>query len=122
MAKRLEDNVLDGSLDAWGLITEMHLCSAEPTSYAEVDTFSLGSVAVAPGDFTKANGDTSGRKNTLAAKNGVSVTTSGTATHVAHRTVTGSVFRGATTCTSQVLTAGNTANIPAHKYEQGDPS
>ena len=38
---------------------------------------------MASGDFTKANGDTSGRKLTVAAKSGVLIDASGTATHTA---------------------------------------
>jgi hypothetical protein len=84
---------------------------------------SLASVALTPDtDFTKANGDTSGRKVTVAAKSGVSVTASGTATHIAIARSTDSTLRYVTTCTSQALTSGNTVNIPAWKIEVADPT
>jgi hypothetical protein len=56
---------------------------------------------------------------TVAAKNGVSVSASGTANHLALVTVSGTVVRYVTTCTSQVLTSGNTINIPAWDIEIG---
>lgn len=122
MAKRLEDTVLDASLDRFAEATIIHVLSAEPTSFADLATNSLADVVVDGADFTKANGDTSGRKVTVAAQSGITVDTSGTATHIGYGITTGSVFLGATTCTSQVLTSGNTVNIPAHDYEQGDPT
>jgi hypothetical protein len=71
-------------------------------------------------DYTVANGDTSGRKITTAAKSGVSVTASGTATHVSLDD--GTTLLYVTTCTSQSLTSGNTVNIPAWKVEIADPT
>ena len=60
------------------------LCNAEPTTRAEaVVTFALADVAMVAGDFTKANGDTSGRKVTIAAKYGVPIDVSDMATHIA---------------------------------------
>ena len=73
-------------------------------------------------DFTKANGDTSGRKVTMAAKSAVSVASSGTATHVVLARTTDSTLRYVTTCTSQALVSGNTVDIPAWKIEVADPT
>lgn len=120
MPKTAPDAVMDAAFDYIDLADTMHVCSTldgTPT-YAEITAASLASVAVTPNtDFTKAAGDTSGRKVTVAAKNGVSVTASGTANHLALVTVSGTVVRYVTTCTSQVLTSGNTVNIPAWKVE-----
>jgi hypothetical protein len=121
LAKSVHDDVLDGSHDITAAANLMTVCSAEPTTRTEaVTTFALADVALAGGDFTKANGDTSGRKVTVAAKSAVPVDASGTATHIA--LVDGTRLLRVTTCTSQALTSGNTVNIPAHKYEIADPA
>lgn len=121
MGKSVHNDVLDGSHDITAAATIMTVCSAEPTTRTEaVTTFALADVAVSGGDFTKADGDTSGRKVTVAAKSGVAVDSTGTATHVALSDAT-RLLR-VTTCTSQPLTAGNTVNFPSHKYEIADPT
>lgn len=121
MAKSANDDVMDGALDVIAAATLMIACSAEPTTRTEaVTTFALADVAMAGGDFTKANGDTSGRKVTVAQKTGVTVDTSGTANHVA--LVDGTRLLYVTTCTSQVLTALNTMTFNAWDAEIADPS
>jgi hypothetical protein len=123
MAKQAPDPMIDASLDYVAASDRMFICSAEPANYAGIAAVTLATVTMTPvTDFTKANGDTSGRKVTTAAKNTQSVTTSGTATHVVLGTVSGSVLRYVTTCTSQALTSGNTVNIPAWKIEIADPT
>lgn len=123
MAKQAPDATIDSMFDYVDQSNIMHVCSAEPANYAGIAAVSLASVAVTPDtDFTKANGDTSGRKVTVAAKSGVSVTTSGTATHIVLARTTDSTLRYVTTCTSQALTSGNTVNIPAWKVEVQDPT
>ncbi|HEY9415891.1 MAG TPA: hypothetical protein VIQ30_14100 [Pseudonocardia sp.] len=123
MAKQAPDATIDAMFDYVDLCNIMHVCSAEPANYAGIAAVSLASVALTPNtDFTKANGDTSGRKVTVAAKSGVSVASSGTATHIVIALTTDSTLRYVTTCTSQALTAGNTVNIPAWKIEVADPT
>lgn len=123
MAKQAPDATIDAMFDYVDQCNIMHVCSAEPANYAGIAAVSLASVALTPDtDFTKANGDTSGRKVTIAAKNSVSVTASGTATHIAIARSTDSTLRYVTTCTSQALTSGNTVNIPAWKIEVADPT
>lgn len=123
MAKQAPDATIDSMFDYVDQCNIMHVCSAEPANYAGIAAVSLASVALTPDtDFTKANGDTSGRKVTVAAKSAVSVSSSGTATHIAIARSTDSTLRYVTTCTSQALTSGNTANIPAWKIEVQDPS
>jgi hypothetical protein len=77
-------------------------------------------VAVTGTDFTLADGDTSGRKMTVAAKNGVPIDANGTGSHVALVDATRLLF--VTTCTAQVLTAGGTVDVPAWKEEIADPA
>lgn len=125
MPKTAPDGVMDAAFDYIDQADVMHVCStlvANPT-YAQVVAASLADVAVVPNtDFTKADGDTSGRKVTVAAKSGVTVDVTGTADHIALVTVTGTVVRYVTTCTSQALTSGNTVNIPTWKVEIADPT
>jgi hypothetical protein len=107
MAKIVHDNVLDGAADIVDQADIQTICNAQPTTRTEaITTFKLADVAMTPNtDFTKANGDTSGRKVTVAAKSSVNVDTSGTATHVALCDATRLLY--VTTCTSQALTSGN---------------
>lgn len=121
MGKRVADSVLDAGLDyVVNNTTQMHLCNAEPTSYADVSNVTLGSVSMASGDFTKGNGTTSGRRVDVAAKNGVSVTGSGTANHIA--LVSGTELLYVTTAPGVSVTSGGQANIGAWGFELRDPS
>jgi len=124
MAKTVHDDVLDGAFDVLDQANLMIACSAQPTSRTEaVTTYALADVAMTVNtDYTKANGDVSGRKVTIAAKSTVLIDTSGTATHVA--LVDGTRLLYVTTCTSQALTANasNTVNFPAWEIEIADPT
>lgn len=123
MAKQAPDATIDSMFLYVDDCNIVHVCSAEPANYAGIAAVSLASVAMTPTtDFTKANGDTSGRKVTMAAKSGVSVGTSGTATHIVLALTSDTTLRYVTTCTSQALTSGNTVNIPAWKIEVADPT
>lgn len=81
MAKTITDGILDGTLDKFGACTTYTVCAGAPVTYADIANNSLGSITIAAGDFTKANGDTSGRKSTLAAKT-ITASAAGTADHV----------------------------------------
>lgn len=123
MAKNAPDAVQDAALDYIDLSNIMHVCSGEPANYAGIAAVSLASVAMTPNtDFTKAAGAVSGRKMTVAAKNAVSVTSSGTATHIVLALTGDTTLRYVTTCTSQALTSGNTVNVPAWDIEIQDPT
>lgn len=133
MAKRCNSELLDLPLNAIksgngtvGPCTRMVACSAEPTSFTEANaTYALADVTMASGDFTVGAGDGAGntpRKVTVAAKTGVNVDSNGTATHVALLDVTNSKLLEVTTCTSQVLTAGNSMNFPAWDIEFSAPT
>lgn len=123
MGKAAPDATIDSMFDHIDQSNIMHVCSAEPANYAGIAAVSLADVAVTPDtDFTKANGDTSGRKMIVAPKNSVPVDVSGTATHIVLARTTDSTLRYVTTCASQVLTAGNLVNIPAWEVEVEDPS
>lgn len=120
MAKWQNDLAMDALLDAL-VGTQIHVCSAQPTTRTEaVTTYNLASGAIDGTDYTKANGDTSGRKTTIGAQSGLSITTSGTATHVAITDGTNLLL--VTTCASQALTSGGTVDTSAFKNEVGDPT
>lgn len=115
MAKNMTAAMYDGGLDKMGTATRMTALSGEPTTIADITTnLVLASVALTGADFTKAAGDTSGRKSTVAQKAGVSITATGSATHIAVDDGTDWVV---TTCTTQALTAGGTVTFPAWKRE-----
>ena len=121
MGKAVSDLVLDAALGIIDNATIMTACSAQPTTRTEaVTTYALADVTMASGDFTIADGNTSGRKVTMAAKSAVPVDTTGTANHVA--LCDGTNLLLVTTCTSQALTSGNTVNFPAWKDEIADPT
>lgn len=122
MAKSILAAVLDAALNYIKTnATQMHVNSTQPTTRAEaVTTYNLASVAMATGDYTLANGDTSGRKVTTTAKTGITITTSGTAQHVSHTSATELLL--VTTCTSQAINTGGTVDVPAHKYEINNPT
>lgn len=126
MGKSVHDNVLDAAFNyVKNNCTRQVACSTQPTTFAEANTtYALADVTMAPGDFTVANGDTSGRKITVAAKAGVLIDTTGTATHIALLDVVNSVLLFVTTCASQAVTANgtNTVNFPAWDDEIADPA
>lgn len=123
MAKTINSTVLDQALNyIKNNATRMVVCSAQPTTYTEGNaTFMLANVTMASGDYTVQAGVTSGRRVTMAAKTAISVTNSGTATHVALLDVTGTALLLVTTCTSQALTAGNTVTVPTWNDEIAAP-
>jgi hypothetical protein len=123
MAKWTSDEVADAALDYLATATKEVVCSAQPTTYAEaVTTYMLAEVVIDGSDFTQANGDTSGRKTTVAQQSAVSITNSGTATHVATVITASSALIDVTTCTSQALTSGGSVTIPAWDHEISDPT
>ena len=125
MAKSANDIIMDAALDVTATGTKLVVCSAQPTTYTEANaTYALADVVLDSGDFSKANGDVSGRKVTIAAQTGVLIDSSGTATHVAIIRTADSTLLIVTTCTSQALTANgsNTVNVPAFDEEIADPT
>lgn len=121
MAKWSNDSVMDAALDKIATGVTITVTTQQPTTRAEaVTTYKLATRTVTGAAYTKANGDISGRKVTIAQQENISVDTTGTATHIAISDATNLLY--VTTCTSQLLTAGNTITIPAWKAEFADPS
>jgi len=126
MAKLVPDTQLDAMLLILIANTDrIDVCADTPTTYGNSTTggaFSLGNTTVTAGigvDWSSGAGDATGRKVTLAQQTGVSVSDSGTATHIAGTDGT-SVLYFVTTCTSQAVTAGNTMTINTFDLELQD--
>lgn len=98
------------------------LCAAQPTTRLEaVTTNMLASTTLNKvTELTLAAGDVSGRKMTVSAKAAVPVTNTGTGQHVAICDATNLLF--VTTCASQAVSAGGTADIGSWKDEVGAPT
>lgn len=122
MGKKVDTIVLDGALDILATATRIDVLVAEPADRNAAVSGSLATAVLAGGDFTKAAGDVSGRKVTIAAKPDLTITASGTAGHVAISSAT-TLLLVATT-SSQVLTAGGGAKVslPTWKYEITNPA
>ena len=74
------------------------------------------------GDWTIADGDTSGRKATLAEQATLTVSLGGNANHLAVVSDARSALLLVTEITSQAVTAGNTATIQTFDLEVRDPT
>lgn len=122
MAKSASNTFIDGALDI--LVNNadlMTICSAEPTTLTEaVTTFALADVAMSGVDYTKADGDTNGRKVTVGAKADVPVDVTGTGTHVALIDATTELLY-VTTCASVSLDDTGTVDFGAWDIEIADP-
>ncbi|MGB0972774.1 MAG: hypothetical protein ACPGVG_17720 [Mycobacterium sp.] len=116
----IADSVMDAALDAIENATSpvLHVCSGDPGDRAAVITNSLADHTLTSGDFTKANGDTSGRKLTMSQQADIDIDATGTAAHVC--IIDSSELLLKTTCTSQALTSGGTVTVPAFDYEIAD--
>jgi hypothetical protein len=120
----ISDYVLDAALSK--LDTEANrvdICNAEPTTYtAATSTNTLGnstSISIS----APTNGDTSGRKVTLSAISGASVTGTGTATHFAISDTTNTrLLATGSLSSSQSVTSGNTFSLTAVDIEIPDPA
>lgn len=116
------DDILDAKLSyIKESATLMTVCSAAPTNRTEaVSTYALANVAISDTDFTISDSQGLGRLLTLAEKNGVVVATSGTMTHLALCDAT-RLLLVTEILTSQVLTAGNTLDLPELPILSRDP-
>lgn len=120
MARKVADSVLDAALGKIAEATSMIALDGEPADRAAALSGALATATLNSGDFAVANGDTSGRKVTVAAQNGVEVTATGDANHIA--LIDDSELLYVTVCTEQTLTNGNTVDFGAWKVELADPT
>ncbi|MNM46279.1 hypothetical protein D3C81_572160 [compost metagenome] len=120
MAKFCASQVLDAALDNIATATQLFICPSQPADYTAANSSKLGSRALTGGDFTKANGSAAGRRKTTVAGGDVSVTASGTVTHVA--LCTASTLLYVTTTTSEAVTASSTRTLGAFEIEFREPT
>ena len=121
MAKFTADRVLDAACnDIKNGVTEIYLSTSQPADRAAAIAAAVASrTGLTSSNFTgPANGDTSGRKITKNAENGITASGSGTANHVA--LCSGTELYVVTTVTGQSVTSGNTVNIAAFDVEFAD--
>ena len=126
MTKTVNSAEQDAALNYIAASTRMCVCNAQPTTYANAITdymlaYTAMTAGAGAGDYTLA-ADSSGRKLTTTAKSGVAITNSGTALYIALVTTADTTLRAVTSCTSQVLVAGGTVDIPAFKCNVQDPT
>lgn len=124
MAKAAPDVTLDAIGVKVATGTRLTVLSGQPANFAGIAALLLSSVVmtagVGNGDYTAADGDTNGRKLTVLQQTAMSISASGTATHVAIDD--GTILLYVTTCTSQALTSGGTVTVPAWDIETADPT
>jgi hypothetical protein len=123
MAKISPDPMLDASLAKVATCTRLTVNSSQPTNFASIAATILASVVMTAGsgggDYLIADGDTNGRKVSVLIQTAMSISASGTATHVSLDD--GTTLLYVTTCTSQALTSGGTVTVPAWDIEIADP-
>ena len=130
MARLADNDVLDDGLDAMKAAVdavegEMTICEGAPTTFEHADSnkgTGAGKVlarVVYP--TLTIEDDTSGRKCTISAENGITIDISGDADHIA-LTDGSSKLWFVTTCTQQALVAAGTVDVPAWKINVKDPT
>lgn len=119
----LTDNALDNGLNY--LTTHgsrIDVCTQEPANYTEAtSTYTRGNkTGVSVG--SPQNGDTSGRKVTVAAVTNGAITGNGTVTHwaLSKTTATAALLAANSLASSQVVTSGNTFSLDAIDIEIPD--
>lgn len=116
------DSVMDASLDHVATCTALRVCagSSNPADRAAAVAATLATVTLDSGDYTKANGDVSGRKVTVGQQANMDIDTSGDATCVTLDD--GTTLRYVVPSTTQALTEGGKVTSPPFDIEILDPS
>jgi hypothetical protein len=122
MGVMVQDAVMDAALDEVATATRLDVTSDSSTPTDLSNTLANVTLTAGDGngDYVIADGDSSGRKITVAQQADVSITGSGTAKHIV-LSLAGTI-KLVTTCTDQVLTSGGTVTVPAFSYTLPDPS
>ena len=121
MPRYQDDLMLDAALD-WLIAhsTARWALSTSCTTYGSAVTAKLASVTIASAQFTKAAGDVSGRKVTVAVVSAVSVTTQGSATHFALVKPASSLLSYLVPSSVKLLPAGSEVTFGAFDVEIED--
>lgn len=124
MGKAAPNSTIDPMLAEIATATRLTILTDEPANFAGIAALLLASVALTAGDgngdYTIGDGDTSGRKVTVAQQADMSISSTGDADHVALDDGTDLIY--VTTCTLQSLTSGGTVTAPAWDIEVADPA
>lgn len=108
MGKKLSDAVLDAACNhIKNNATSIILLDAEPATRAAAISNSLATIAVVSGDFTLGDGDTNGRKVTVAAKSGTASTPGGTTYNHNHTAIISATDLLAVTTSTEVKAINN---------------
>jgi hypothetical protein len=127
MPKAVHDDVLDGALLVIkNNATQISVCGpTQPATYGEATTGTTYMIAIDSAldtnDFVIADDVGGGRKVTIGEQAALNVTATASADYVCLCDVDDRLLY-VTTCTEQVLTAGNTVTIPAWTITIGDPT
>lgn len=116
----LHDDVHDDGLQRLtDRVTQIYICSQEPTTYAEASsTFALG-VKSTPTISAPKAGDPNGREVEASSFSDGSVTATGTATHYAWvRDVDNEFWVAQALSASQAVTQNNTFSLTAHSVRK----
>jgi len=116
--------MLDSMLDKIASVaTRVTYCSGNPSSYSAISGVSLGYKTISSGSFSKANGDVSGRKLTLAAQSAITPTCSASTACTYIALDDGTTLLASNPITSQNIVNTQTWACPAVKVlEIRDPS
>lgn len=113
MAKVVPSAFIDGGLTLDTTLNQVIVCAGQPTTYADCVTRALatGTLGSSP---TLGAGSPDGRASSIPAVSGITISTSGTADHIAYRDTTNSRYF-VTTCSSTALVANgsNTVSVGA---------
>lgn len=122
--KYAPDAMIDYSLNyVAGSATRVCVCSGMPASFADAFTTNiLAGLPMVSGCVTGPADHTSGRKITIVARTGASITSSATASSVALVNVASSTLLYVTSCTEQALTDGGSVDIPEWTISIADPT
>lgn len=128
MAKWAHDDVMDALLEAIAAADRLFVCNDQPATYAEASAdMMLAEQTLTPGDgngdFTLDDGDSSGRKATVAAQVIASADATGTANHVALADSANSkLLYVTTTPSSYSVTSGQPVNVDEFDITVPDPT
>lgn len=115
-------SVMDAALDVVATSIKLRVCSGtnNPADRAGAIAATLAEVVIDTGDFTKANGDVSGRKVTIGQQANIPIDTSGDASCVTLDDGTSLLY--VIPATVQALTSGGYVTSPAFDIEIAAPS
>jgi hypothetical protein len=123
MAKKILTAVSDLNLDFIKAYCDaMVLCSEEPDTFEETETYALADVPMVEGDFTKGDHTPDGRELAVSAKPGITVDANGTGTHIALVDISESLLVVVTECDPLAVTTPGTVDFPSWKIINRAPT